>query len=279
MNIKNTNIRLAAADLDGTTLCDDKTICPANIEAIREVREAGIRVVACSGRYARIMQDSLHTLGLDHEGEYYIASNGGVLMEAGKNQPVYRALPDTEALHALIELGRKHTDLVNFQIYLNGKVYVERYNNATERYEKAANAKAVIVDTLDALMDQPIEKLAFVSRVTPEEMIAFQHQIAPLVPQGIQMVRAESFLIEFISEQAGKWNTLMKLADSLGIAPDQIVTVGDRENDAQMVRCAKYGAAPLNAEDVVKEGAAYVSPYDNNHGAVADILRHFLEAE
>ena len=43
-------IRLVAIDLDGTLLSPDKTISPANKQALLDAEAAGIHVVICTGR-------------------------------------------------------------------------------------------------------------------------------------------------------------------------------------------------------------------------------------
>ena len=42
-------IRLIAIDLDGTLLSPDKTISPANKQALLEAEAAGVHVVICTG--------------------------------------------------------------------------------------------------------------------------------------------------------------------------------------------------------------------------------------
>lgn len=43
-------IRLVAIDLDGTLLSPDKTISPANKQALLDAEAAGVHVVICTGR-------------------------------------------------------------------------------------------------------------------------------------------------------------------------------------------------------------------------------------
>src|SRR5271165_2872700 len=45
-----TPFKLAAIDLDGTLLASDKSISPANFEAVQRLQEAGVTVVIASGR-------------------------------------------------------------------------------------------------------------------------------------------------------------------------------------------------------------------------------------
>ena len=53
---KNKFIQIVGIDLDGTLLNDQKKICKRNIEILQKAKEAGIKIVLCSGRPAEGMQ-------------------------------------------------------------------------------------------------------------------------------------------------------------------------------------------------------------------------------
>jgi hydroxymethylpyrimidine pyrophosphatase-like HAD family hydrolase len=64
------------------------------------------------------------------------------------------------------------------------------------------------------------------------------------------------------------------LARQIGIAPENILGVGDSDVDLPFLQIVGYAAAPSNANQAVKQQAHYVSPYPTSAG-VRDILRHF----
>ena len=63
-----------------------------------------------------------------------------------------------------------------------------------------------------------------------------------------------------------------KLAERLGITPDEIAVFGDGENDLSMFRVVKYPIAMGNAMDTVKKEAFEVT-LDNNSSGIAHFLK------
>ena len=113
-------IRLIASDLDGTLLRHDKTISPRNAEVIRLAQEAGLHVVAATGRYPTMLPALLSPLGI----EYAVASNGAQACRLSTGELFFEqtiAAPVAEAimthLHAelpdvrfevVVDHGRQH---------------------------------------------------------------------------------------------------------------------------------------------------------------------------
>ena len=58
-------IKLLALDMDGTLLNDQKEISPANIAAIQEAVDAGVKLVLCTGRILSGVKPYFEQLGLD----------------------------------------------------------------------------------------------------------------------------------------------------------------------------------------------------------------------
>ena len=66
------------------------------------------------------------------------------------------------------------------------------------------------------------------------------------------------------------------LADKLGLTRDEVMCLGDHENDRDMIEYAGLGVAMGNASDFVKSYAnfATTSTYDNGiYNAVTKILK------
>jgi len=76
---------------------------------------------------------------------------------------------------------------------------------------------------------------------------------------------------------ADKWEALRDLADHLGVSADEVMTIGDGDNDRPMLRGAGLSFAMGNAPDFVKETADYITK-DNEHEGAAAAIRKMLEA-
>ena len=77
--------------------------------------------------------------------------------------------------------------------------------------------------------------------------------------------------LEFVLPHTTKGTAVEALAKHWGFSPDEVMTLGDSENDLSMLRFAGAGVAMGNAKPNIKEAAHYVTT-DNNHQGVAKAI-------
>ena len=82
--------------------------------------------------------------------------------------------------------------------------------------------------------------------------------------------------LEIFSVCAGKGNSLLRLADILGVDKKATIAVGDSTNDYTMVKMAGLGLAVENAVDELKEVADKVICNYKEHSAKY-ILENFIK--
>ena len=77
--------------------------------------------------------------------------------------------------------------------------------------------------------------------------------------------------LEFVLPHTTKGTAVEALAKHWGFNPDEVMTLGDSENDLSMLRFAGAGVAMGNAKPNIKEAARYETT-DNNHHGVAKAI-------
>ena len=77
--------------------------------------------------------------------------------------------------------------------------------------------------------------------------------------------------LEFVLPHTTKGTAVEALAKHWGFSPDEVMTLGDSENDLSMLRFADAGVAMGNAKPNIKEAARYETT-DNNHHGVAKAI-------
>ena len=97
---------------------------------------------------------------------------------------------------------------------------------------------------------------------------------------GALSVNRNSRLVQVQDAAAGKGNVLRALADVWGIAPHEVLAVGDSANDFSMLdgRHGFRAGAPGNADDAIKEAVRGVGGYvaEERVGlGVLEVLRHY----
>jgi HAD superfamily hydrolase (TIGR01484 family) len=72
--------------------------------------------------------------------------------------------------------------------------------------------------------------------------------------------------------EASKGQALSMLASELGIAPSEVLAVGDSVNDVSMLTWAGYSAAPAHCDRYARSAATEILPGEGIAG-VTDLLR------
>ncbi|MPM26804.1 Sugar phosphatase YidA [bioreactor metagenome] len=89
------------------------------------------------------------------------------------------------------------------------------------------------------------------------------------------IVRSEPHFLEVLNKDAGKASALAELAALLNIDSENIMAIGDNENDLSMIEYAGVGVAMGNAVDKVKEAADFITK-SNAESGVAHAIRTYL---
>ena len=72
-----------------------------------------------------------------------------------------------------------------------------------------------------------------------------------------------------------KGTALVRLGEMLGIAPEEMVAIGDSDNDAAMLRAVGMPVAMGNADPALKALAQYITA-DCDHDGVAQAIYHLF---
>ena len=79
-----------------------------------------------------------------------------------------------------------------------------------------------------------------------------------------------------MNKNASKGNALAKLADHLGLNKDEVMAIGDNENDLSMIDYAGIGVAMGNATEDVKAAADVICGDVTEEGIYYYCIEHGL---
>ncbi len=269
-------IKLVAIDIDGTLINDQRQITPKTVAALKKATAAGVKVVLCTGRPMTGVTAYLKELGIaDQDDEYVVSFNGGLAQSTSGNVIVNHSISfddyaDWEnfclkqGVHSQIEtrdyIYTTNQDLSKYTIYESGLVDMPvRYRSMDEMARERDQyivAKAMMVDEKDKI-DTALAHL----------------------PQGLRdrfsIVRSEDFYLEFMHPSASKGQTLKTLSEQLGIKQDEVMALGNAQNDNSMIEFAGIGVAMGNSiPETLK--IADVTVADNNHDGVAEAVDKYV---
>ena len=274
------DLRLAAVDMDGTLLDDDKNFPPGMDELLDLMDERGVTFAPASGRQVWTLIDMFP----GRPGMTVIGENGGIVMRDGvevSSHPV-----DTPTVREVIRLVRDATsgpDGIDGGLVMCGKqfAYVERtdegfvegvmpYYHRTKRVED----QNAIIDAIEAgQIDDAIVKLA-VYVIGPVEPLA-QATLANFADTHQYAISGANWA-DLQIRGVDKGSAVRDLQRFLGVERAQTAVFGDAGNDLSMMSEGDLSFAMANASADVIEAARFVAP-SNNEAGVAQVLRSLLK--
>ncbi len=117
--------RLVVSDMDETFLDANHAIPPANLRALRRMRELGVLFVPSSGRwYSSIMDNFAGEVRELIEGGYVLSYNGGFINRVGDPTPLTTCGLSNECANAIyakgLELGLcMHVNVADGHVFVN----------------------------------------------------------------------------------------------------------------------------------------------------------------
>lgn len=263
--------KLLAVDMDGTLLREDKTISGMTFKAVQDARKKGIKVVLSSGRHIGGIVDYLKKLNLLNKGEYAVTMNGCSVQEVSSRKLLYKKTLTYEDARKIIAFG-KHLG-ADVELVSTDTFYVDKFKDFFQ-FDADVNKTRLKVISFDNIPHNiDIYKVAFVNS---KEIL---DKIIPLVPDSFRdeytVVRSGDNFFEFLNKGANKGTAVAYMAEMLGISPEEVICIGDAENDTHMIKYAGLGVAMGNAYPSVKKIADYVTKTNEEDG-VAHVINKFI---
>ncbi|WP_369712251.1 Cof-type HAD-IIB family hydrolase [Leptotrichia sp. HSP-342] len=270
-------VKLIAIDMDGTLLNENKHIDKAQKEAIHDAIEAGIKIVLCTGRPLYGILPFYKELGLhelDMEG--YVILNNGCSIHKTKNWELIDWVEITsDDIDYLYKFSEEHD--INFTL-VDDTHYFNIGRKPTD--ELVIDAKFVFSDITEISLEEAksgkykIIKAMYIGN--PEEMESFHKKYENILKDKYSEVLSQPYVYEILPKGNNKGTGLKKLADKLGIKQEEVMAIGDGNNDIEMFEYANYSVAMENATELAAKAAKYRTDSNMNDGVAKAIRKYAL---
>jgi Cof subfamily protein (haloacid dehalogenase superfamily) len=262
---------LIAIDIDGTLVHDDGYLSPAVVKEVNRVREMGHEVIIATGRSAANAIPVIKDVGFGSGRG--VCSNGAVTIEIEElDSRGYRPIEvitfdPSEVLKQLIAtLPDAHFAVEDADGSYRFHKPFPTYALGEQNYETP----------LEELMNQPVSRVVVLS---PEHDVdEFLGLISGVGLHSVTYAIGYTAWLDISPDGVSKASALEKQRIELGIAPHQVITIGDGRNDIAMFQWAKanggFAFAMGQAPDDVQEHATAVTAAVEADG-VAQVLAGF----
>lgn len=239
--------KMIVVDIDGTLLPSSGTaVSPRNCAALLHAEAAGIEIVIATGRRQAYAMPLVEPVGLKPQ-TVMITSNGTVTRTMG-GQPIDRFALPVETARALCPLLRPFgTTVFTFDREGPGELVLESVDALDSRISLWVRANRPWIREV-----QPLER-AFDEGEAPvqgmvcggvEEMRRAERWLAESeLASQIELHRTEYpvrdlTILDILPPGCSKGSALQRLATQRGVAPDDILAIGDNWNDLEMLEFA-----------------------------------------
>jgi Cof subfamily protein (haloacid dehalogenase superfamily) len=240
---------------------------PRDQAAVARALEAGMRVVACTGRPFPGALPWVQRLGLTdpfvcYQGAQVRSLSGETLLDHGVRR---------ELAAEVIAFCRERD--LHVQAYRDDQLMVEKDRPEAHQYADHAGMEIHLVPDLVAAMAETTPKLVVVAAV---------EVIEELLPEmrrrwdgRLNVATSMPAYLELTSPDSDKRQALEFLCERLGVDRSRTVAVGDGRNDASMLEWAALGVAVAGAPEEVLRAAQRVIP-GPGQGGIAGLVEELL---
>ena len=273
--------KLLAVDLDGTLLDDLETISKQNLAAIHKAQARQVRIVITTGRSYASAENYIRALNVRDACITYngalIHYGSAVLKKVTMNDETARA-----AARFLV-----HSGFCPIVYCTDGRKYYETADSRTRDFFESVTGSEKGLTFMTGLLERPLRTPPW-SDVIRVSVIVGGEDIAPLHAScgktfgpGIRTISTffpgwNFWTFELLDRESSKSTALAFVCRLYGIRPEEVIAVGDNDNDVDMIAWAGKGVAMRNALPSVLKAADYITGHSNNEHGVAEVIDRFI---
>ena len=274
-------IRFIALDIDGTLLNSNLEVSAANRTAIAEATRRGIEVALVTGRrydFAMLVANQI-------DSPLTMIVNNGALVRTKPGQTLLRhLLPRVTALRVLqaTEPWRDATAVVfdrpdANQVLLQSIDWEDPTRGGYYRRNRKFLAQAMPLES--CLDEDPIQVMytGTVAAMREAELTLRSVQFAKEFALAVTVYEDRDFsMIDVIHPGITKGTTLAEWTRVRGVAPEEILAIGDNHNDLEMLSFAGVPVVMENGVPELKQRGWHITGSNDQDGVAAAIERFAL---
>lgn len=255
--------RLIATDLDGTLLRSDRTFSPRTRAAFEAALDAGVAIVAASGRQLFSMRNVL--AGTPFE-RVAIGSNGAAIGDLATGEILHEeplSVAAQTALHAAMVARFPGVRCASVRDGGSSFFPQRGYVGYMNPRDHDRDGDLPEYDLADVLAAPSVKLVLRDPDVDPEALLAAARAAA--VP-GCEVVLSGVPFLEVSAAGVTKASGLAWLCARLGVRADEVLAFGDHANDAPMLAWAGWGVAMADAHPEALAAADAVTSGNDDDG-------------
>lgn len=254
-------LKLIFSDLDGTLLNSVKSVDEKTVEFIKNLD--GTRFIINTGRLPYNVDSLKSFVDLSN----MVCGNGSYIKI--DNKVVYNCFTDKNEAYVLLDYAYSH-DLVP-RVFMESNYYITSTPNLLTFVKPVVVSKD---ELYELLKKEEVYKIGFM-----EDDLNTLRAIEEFIKVNNKNMVCEYSTPRFLEchhKDSSKGRAIDVVSNLLNISKNEILAIGDNENDLSMFDRGCHSACPSNASDKVKASVEYISDLDCDHDSMVDIIKHFM---
>ncbi|KAL8537308.1 hypothetical protein ACS0TY_012456 [Phlomoides rotata] len=265
-------------DMDGTLLNSKSQISLSTAQALKEASSRGVKVVIATGKTRPAVMNILNMVNLTgKDGIISELSPGvfvqGLLVYGRQGREIFRRNLDPGVCSEAFLYSLEHK--IPIIAFAEDRCFsLFEHPLVDSLHTVYHEPKAEIIPSVDQLLaGVEIQKLLFLDS---SEGVAstLRPYWAAATADRASVVQAQPDMLEIVPSGTSKGSGVRILLDHLGATPDEVMAIGDGENDVEMLELASLGVALSNGSDKAKAVANVIGLSNDQDGAADAIYRY-----
>ena len=230
-------IEAIAVDIDGTITDEKRRICISAIEALRKAENKGIPTIIVTGNVVNYAYATEVLIGCSGG---LVGENGGIVFKEGENNNAVEIMVDRDFV-------------TSAESHLKEKLGDEFDKHASHDNMYRLTETVFYKTIKKEMLEEALKDFKYLDELE---------------------IYDSGFALHVTDKRVNKGTSLRYLCERNGINMENVMAIGDSENDEDFLREVGYRIAVGNAEDKLKEISTYVC--ENNFGdGVAEAIEKF----
>lgn len=261
-------IKLIASDMDDTLLDSQCRISARNAAAIKKVLAAGKIFLLATGRMYVSVRPFAQRLQLDVP---LVTYNGALVKGALSGKVFYEQKMKLETANEVLAFCKENGYYL--QLYVGDEILIHTENECSRMYSRISGIATTAIG--DAVYHTEAAPYKILVMTRAEEFQEAWRAFAKRFAGKLDVTSSKDNFLELMEPGVNKWEAVRSVAASYGIQPQEIMCIGDSNNDVGMIANAGIGVAVANAKDSVKLHAKIITASNDDDG-VALVIENIL---
>ena len=261
-------IKMLVLDIDGTVYKKDFTASDKVKSCLKDLIVKGIKVVLATGRMYSATVPIARELGINTP---VICYQGGLIKEFyNSDKTLYeKMLPPALAREIIKNLKDRN---IHFNLYIDDILIVENDSETIRRYTDERKVTYKVINSINDIDLNNVNKILAIDP-DPQKIEKLTKELQKQYKDKLYIIRSMPIFCEFSNKDATKGNAIKFLADLWKIRDNEIMAIGDQDNDIEMLSAAGVKVAMGNATSGLKEVADFITESVDNDGVCVAIDR------